>query len=231
MLHLYGSRTSGFTLIELLVVIAIIAILAAILFPVFVKAREKAQEIRCLSNLKQIGMAFHLYANDWDQMLPGVPSATYGWYMMLSPPIYQTWLADLVNKLNPYTENNSGIWHCVGDHYLGQGPAGDDWNDGIISYSYCVQWTTWPVGGGMYTEDPFCPRGGALGGSFISVGAPNQCLMIDNGLPTGGPQSDPSLFNAPHGDHDAFNIIFWDSHAKSTTIENLGDVHPPLILK
>jgi prepilin-type N-terminal cleavage/methylation domain-containing protein/prepilin-type processing-associated H-X9-DG protein len=59
-------RRNGFTLIELLVVIAIIAILAAILFPVFARAREKARTASCQSNLKQIAMAIHQYADDWD---------------------------------------------------------------------------------------------------------------------------------------------------------------------
>ncbi len=57
----------GFTLIELLVVIAIIAILAAILFPVFARAREKARQTSCLSNLKQIGLAHLMYAQDYDE--------------------------------------------------------------------------------------------------------------------------------------------------------------------
>jgi prepilin-type N-terminal cleavage/methylation domain-containing protein/prepilin-type processing-associated H-X9-DG protein len=60
----------GFTLIELLVVIAIIAILAAILFPVFAQAREKARQATCLSNCRQIGLAVQMYAQDWDETLP-----------------------------------------------------------------------------------------------------------------------------------------------------------------
>ena len=65
------TKTSrGFTLIELLVVIAIIAILAAILFPVFAKAREKARQTACLSNVKQLVMATLMYESDWDEMQP-----------------------------------------------------------------------------------------------------------------------------------------------------------------
>jgi len=63
-------RRKGFTLIELLVVIAIIAILAAILFPVFARAREKARQTSCLSNLKQLGLGALMYAQDYDELLP-----------------------------------------------------------------------------------------------------------------------------------------------------------------
>ena len=64
------KRRIGFTLIELLVVIAIIAILAAILFPVFAQAREKARAISCLSNTKQLGLAIYMYVQDYDESYP-----------------------------------------------------------------------------------------------------------------------------------------------------------------
>ncbi|MGI5819994.1 MAG: DUF1559 domain-containing protein [Armatimonadota bacterium] len=67
-----STRSRGFTLIELLVVIAIIAILAAILFPVFARAREKARQSTCLSNVKQISLGILMYAQDYDERLPAL---------------------------------------------------------------------------------------------------------------------------------------------------------------
>ena len=67
---MFSSKTRGFTLIELLVVIAIIAILAAILFPVFAQAREKARQTSCLSNVKQMGTGLMMYAQDYDESYP-----------------------------------------------------------------------------------------------------------------------------------------------------------------
>jgi prepilin-type N-terminal cleavage/methylation domain-containing protein/prepilin-type processing-associated H-X9-DG protein len=64
------TQEGGFTLIELLTVIAVIAILAAILFPVFAQAREKARQATCISNERQIGLATRMYTQDWDEVLP-----------------------------------------------------------------------------------------------------------------------------------------------------------------
>src|SRR5437764_6385897 len=78
-------RRCGFTLIELLVVIAIIAILAAVLFPVFAQAREKARQTACLSNGKQLGLALNMYVQDYDERFP---PADYG-NPVTSPPYTQ----------------------------------------------------------------------------------------------------------------------------------------------
>ncbi len=93
------ARNSGFTLIELLVVIAIVAILAAILFPVFAQAREKARAISCLSNQKQLTMATIMYLQDWDERYgkthhdlgDGETSKNlYTYYMIYNPYIKNT---------------------------------------------------------------------------------------------------------------------------------------------
>ncbi|MHB8996579.1 MAG: DUF1559 family PulG-like putative transporter [Armatimonadota bacterium] len=96
----------GFTLIELLVVIAIIAILAAILFPVFAKAREKARQSSCLSNVKQLTLAFLQYAQDYDEQLP-----MHGAYETVTWPGggtgYNLWPV----KIYPYIKN-SQAYNC-----------------------------------------------------------------------------------------------------------------------
>jgi prepilin-type N-terminal cleavage/methylation domain-containing protein/prepilin-type processing-associated H-X9-DG protein len=102
-------KRAGFTLIELLVVIAIIAILAAILFPVFAKARGAARKAACLSNMKQIGLALMMYLDDYDGNTPpsfqvnptGVPGAITG----------EAWALDWEDVLYPYI-NNVKIFDC-----------------------------------------------------------------------------------------------------------------------
>jgi prepilin-type N-terminal cleavage/methylation domain-containing protein/prepilin-type processing-associated H-X9-DG protein len=98
----------GFTLIELLVIIAIIAILAAILFPVFAQAREKARQTSCLSNMKQIGLALSMYTQDYDETMP------YAFAYM--PPINggNTTEIPYDMQLLPYVKNDR-LFTCASD--------------------------------------------------------------------------------------------------------------------
>ncbi|MEO6906359.1 MAG: DUF1559 domain-containing protein [Abditibacteriaceae bacterium] len=104
-------KANAFTLIELLVVIAIIAILAAILFPVFARARENARRASCESNLKQIGLGLMMYTQDYDELMPTMlnsqigspPNATYpanAVFQYATSP-YQNW----IQEINPYVKN------------------------------------------------------------------------------------------------------------------------------
>ncbi|MEO7718859.1 MAG: DUF1559 domain-containing protein [Capsulimonas sp.] len=101
------KRRAGFTLIELLVVIAIIAILAAILFPVFAKAREKARQISCTSNLKQIGLAIFQYTQDYDETYPQANDQRgIQWYDHVDPYVKSG------AKFNGASYGTGGVWHC-----------------------------------------------------------------------------------------------------------------------
>lgn len=98
----------GFTLIELLVVIAIIAILAAILFPVFARARESARKTSCASNLRQLGLASHMYSSDYDELLP---CEYYPCNNSLSR-------LRLVRQILPYVKNTQ-IFYCPSAPVMG----------------------------------------------------------------------------------------------------------------
>jgi prepilin-type N-terminal cleavage/methylation domain-containing protein/prepilin-type processing-associated H-X9-DG protein len=111
------SQRKGFTLIELLVVIAIIAILAAILFPVFAQARAKARQISCLSNTKQMGTATMMYVQDYDETLPGYRfngPAGSGINPYASDARVGSSAKDVIfinQLLYPYIKNND-VWKC-----------------------------------------------------------------------------------------------------------------------
>lgn len=112
-------RRAAFTLIELLTVIGIIAILAALLFPVFATARGKAREITCISNLRQIGLAIRMYAQDYDEFYPWAvdPTDKYTPIIWSPHPEFQAqipFMPFMHEVLQPYVRSKE-IFHCPAD--------------------------------------------------------------------------------------------------------------------
>jgi prepilin-type N-terminal cleavage/methylation domain-containing protein len=153
------GRLRGFTLIELLVVISIIAILAAILFPVFAQARSLARLTTCSSNLRQLGLAHRLYAQDYDEQL------------FPAPTLYNPQLG-LALALSPYVKNQ-GIFYCPSasssvDPSIAPTPA--NWTAGNIAYLYF-----------HYSDDRSSLRPKWLPAAHNSnlIDNPNRWLMTD----------------------------------------------------
>jgi len=197
------SVRRGFTLIELLVVIAIIAILAAILFPVFAKAREKARQSSCLSNLKQLGLGVLSYAQDYDERLPmavaGGPT----------PPIYL-----FPELIDPYLKNTQ-IWQCPSKQGALNISALGKSN---VSSSVDIG-TQVPAGStsGRYFGAP------ALGTTSCSLGAIDQpstaAIMCDV---TGSVTAAFVITIAEDPRHnDGSNYVFADGHAKWNRIDQV----------
>ena len=229
-----GTNTRrGFTLIELLVVIAIIAILAAILFPVFAQAREKARGIACLSNEKQMGTSLMMYAQDYDEGLPtlseyyycatnGVATVPCAAYPGLDT-VDRYWDA----KLYPYVKNGdpgtvsapnwNGVWHC---------PDADVPNARSYGLNYAY----------VYDYDPASPYAFRYL-SLPAIDSPASCIFLGDGSSFG-------LMDMPHhfsgyGQHfnvnmgfpgnrdrpwrhqDGANYVFLDGHAKSRKADDL----------
>lgn len=112
-------RRLGFTLVELLVVIAIIAVLAALIFPVFASARAKARQTNCISNLRQIGMSIEMYAMDYDDLYPFAvdPTDKYTPEIWWEYPQWQALIPSmpmLHEVLQPYQKSRE-IWRCPAD--------------------------------------------------------------------------------------------------------------------
>ena len=151
-----NKNSHGFTLIELLVVVAIVVILAAMLLPALSKAREKARQAVCMNNLKQIGLAFQMYASDYDNYLPYVgnpPAPTGGyWYELPRIPKY------LNIKVNQYKlAAKKTLLHCPSDREKN--------TSGLIYYSYAMNRY---LGGAKYSRITNSSRTILLADSFYT---------------------------------------------------------------
>ena len=214
---------SGFTLIELLVVIAIIAILAAILFPVFAQAREKARAISCISNLKQLGLGMVQYAQDYDEKNPyvfgnnGHPDTSWCTLTM------------------PYVKS-AGVFACPDDTFS-RGTTNRDSNGNLIpgqapqisSYSLTLPWGDW---NGDY---------GASNSALASLTSPSSTIFLSerwNGyhfINVGWAQDNwcndgEYLATAAKGHTGGSNYLFCDNHAKfmryEQTVQQQGSEKP-----
>jgi prepilin-type N-terminal cleavage/methylation domain-containing protein len=174
-------RRKGFTLIELLVVIAIIGILAAMLFPVFARARESARKIQCLSNVKNIAMAFQMYLTDYDAFPPYLSDGSYNdvYDLLLTANAgrsdmcqYRAFQSDPYLRwpviLDEYIRNRD-VWNCPSATWMEgfdvvydpgapmAGPAGSPLTHslgGMGSTSTTRAWATSPRGGEAPSPTP-----------------------------------------------------------------------------
>lgn len=164
------SRRVGFTLIELLVVIAIIAILAAILFPVFAKAREKARQASCQSNLKQIGLTWLMYGSDYDERCPyqSLPNSA------ANNAIETNWSGWIGNGLIPYAKNQQ-IYQCPSR----QNGGFRDPHNGLSRVSYCYNY----LATGSRTQAALARCSAGVSGLLLFWDSDNS--WNDCGIPSG----------------------------------------------
>lgn len=207
------QKKSGFTLIELLVVIAIIAILAAILFPVFAQAREKARAISCLSNLKQSGTAFYMYVQDYDETCLKMGAGVDWWSL-----IY------------PYTKNLQ-VYYCPDRNDQGTDDSLNLHLDHLPGYGYNWGPIGWRGGGllGAQQADPNSPGNNYIPGITLaqivepastfafgdSYDTPRQTLGIGFAACTFSGTTNSQLRHSG----GQFNYAFCDGHAKSVHVK------------
>jgi prepilin-type N-terminal cleavage/methylation domain-containing protein/prepilin-type processing-associated H-X9-DG protein len=238
-----SSRDAAFTLIELLVVIAIIAILAALLLSALAKAKESAKRANCMSNLKQVGLACRMYANDSRDKLPVLEAANWPWDMdtvVVTNLLAQGFTRDIL-FCPSFTEfNNINIWDFEivnpgSDHkvlgyafaFSGTGDAlsglfNTNWNTSMVPITITV---FTPPGAETYTPTPTSRELAA--DATISQNGSFTRVVVDWAWPARSPHLNG--VNAAGG-----NVLFLDGHVmwrnfKSMSLRGIGgDVDGPV---
>ncbi len=210
-----GREERAFTLIELLVVIAIIAILAAILFPVFAKAREKARQSSCSSNVKQISLALHQYTQDYDEKYP------YGDANAINIHV------NIWDGAAPYVKNvqvmacpSDSLKNCVS---LNAGTGwGAEWASYALSYGYnytnqgvSMAQMNYPAETGAFAEMKERPYFYQQGVNTL----PNSGIGI-------GYTSAPTRLDSRH--NEGMNIGYYDGHTKWVKADQVAYVRANL---
>ncbi len=217
-----AQNRRGFTLIELLVVIAIIAILAAILFPAFAKARESARRASCSSNLKQIGIGIMQYTQEYDEKLPRtrIPNvargAEYNWVQVTQPYIKS------FDLFRCPSNSNGGSWMGWGDSVENPFPV----RQSPVSYGM-----NYEIGDDQWNKaNSGDPNGTGHGMSLATIQEPSRKILV--GERVGGDRSEPGLMwsdwvtggtdggnawrdNGFAGHLGTSNYLFVDGHVKS----------------
>jgi len=217
------TQKRAFTLIELLVVIAIIAILAAILFPVFAQARAKARQASCLSNVRQIGTSLMMYVQDYDETTPGARGGGWEWWTELMPYMKNLDLLSCPDRTNggPRTQGSAAgvAAGCVSGVYAQKRYAGYGYNWGPIHYR----------GGGLMGPSNAAITGDScgryhLGTSLASIDSPAEMFAYGDTYDTPRMTIGISFaFDDYNGTSNAgirhsggqMNYGFMDGHAKN----------------